>query len=214
MAESDKQNFFEQALKGKKIPVLTLDGKWYRLLNEMGRNSVKKYEDQLNQLLRRQGKLSSEVKDIKRLKKKLINEMLPMVDEMNSGNGRMAKKIEEQKRMIEECNQKIDESMDELMGIPGAIDQINYQLMLLTMEYCYDTMQENTREIEAQEEWVSQVRVELKKRLIRKQEMEQKNFEIYSYMHDIFGADVVDLFDMTYNPEEKHPTLPGGDKTE
>ena len=24
-------------------------------------------------------------------------------------------------------------------------------------------------------------------------------------MHDIFGADVVDLFDMRYNPADKHP---------
>ncbi len=212
MEGSDKQERFEKALSGKKIPVLTLDGKWYRLLDELGRSAAKESENQLNSLLRRQGKLNAEIKDIKKLKKKLMNEMLPMVDEANAGNEESEKKIEEQKRLIEECNQKIDANEDELLDIPRAIEEINYQLMLVTMEYCYKTMQENTVEINEQDEWISQIRVELKKRLIRKQEMEQKNHEIYSYMHDIFGAEVVNIFDMTYNPEEKHPVLPGEKK--
>ena len=206
---SRKQDSFEEALIGKKIPVLTLDGKWYRLLDELGRDAAKEYENQLNNLLRRQGKLNSEIKDVKRLKKKLMNEMLPMVDEANAGSKGMDTRIEEQKRMIEECNERIEENEDELTDIPIAISQINNQLMLVTMEYCYETMRKNTEEIEALEEWIGEIRVELKKRLIKKQEMEQKNLEIYSYMHDIFGADVVNLFDVTYNPEEKHPKLPG-----
>ena len=35
--------------------------------------------------------------------------------------------------------------------------------------------------------------------------MEQKNHDIYSYMHDIFGAEVVNLFDVKYNAEEQYP---------
>lgn len=208
MSEPQKQEIFEQALKGKKLPVLTLDSKWYRLLDELGRNAVKEYEEQLNNLLRRQGKLNSEVKNIKLMKKKLMNEMLSMVDEANSGNLGAGKKVEEQKRLIEECNEKLAQYDDELLDLPIAIDEINMHLMLITMDYCYSAMKENTENIREQEEWVNQIRIELKKRLIRKQEMEQKNHEIYSYMHDIFGAEVLELFDMTYNPEEKHPHLP------
>ena len=68
-------------------------------------------------------------------------------------------------------------------------------------------MQENTEEIEKIARWVAEIRIELKKQLVRKQEMEQKNHEIYSYMHDVFGAEVVNLFDMRYNPDENHPVL-------
>ena len=42
------------------------------------------------------------------------------------------------------------------------------------------------------------VRVELKKRLIRKQEQEQMNQDIYTYMHNVFGPDVIDMFDLEY----------------
>ena len=30
------------------------------------------------------------------------------------------------------------------------------------------------------------------------------NHKLYSYMHDIFGAEVIELFDMKYDPEEKY----------
>ncbi len=49
---------------------------------------------------------------------------------------------------------------------------------------------------------MAKIRIELKKNVVRKQEYEISNQEIYSYMHDIFGAEVVDLFDMKYNPSD------------
>ena len=46
----------------------------------------------------------------------------------------------------------------------------------------------------------------LKKNLIKKQEKEYYNAELYSFMHDIFGPDVVELFDMRYEPQLKKST--------
>lgn len=206
-----RQEAFAQALKGKKIPILTLDNKWYRLLDASTRAAVKGMEEKLNNLLKRQGKLNTEMVDIRKLKKKLMSEIVPLVDESNQSGGskELDKKIDQNKRLVEECNEKMDSYKDELVDLPRQIDQLNLQLMLMTMDCCYDTMQENTKEIQKIEAWVKDIRVELKKRLVRKQEMEQQNHEIYSYMHDVFGADVVNVFDMQYNPENKHPVIPG-----
>lgn len=213
MAGRSKQEVFSDALTGKKIPVLTLDNKWYRLLDEVGKEAVKELEEQLNTLLKRQGKLTTQTKDIKKLKKKLINEIMPMVDEVEQGgNKKLEKEIEEHKRLVEECNEKLASYQEELMELPREIDRINVQLMLITMEYCYDTMQRNTEQIEEITDWVTKVRIELKKKLIRKQEMEQRNHDIYAYMNDVFGADVVNLFDLKYNPGEQHPKLSGKKK--
>ena len=104
------------------------------------------------------------------------------------------------------------EFKNELMP-PGTVikswfSRVNYQLMLATMDCCYDTMQENRKEIDRIAQWVSEVRVELKKRLIRKQEMEQQNNAIYSYMHDVFGTEVIEIFDMQYESGEEHPKMP------
>lgn len=200
---------FPEALRGKKIPILTLDNKWYRLLDDETRGRVAGTEEQLNTLLKRQGKLNTEIKDIKKLKKKLMSEIVAMANEAEQNDSdEIAKKMEQHKNLVEECNERLAEYQDELLELPREIDRLNYQLMLATMECCYTAMQENTKEIEAIAEWVTGIRIELKKRLVKKQEMEQQNHAIYSYMHDVFGADVVNLFDMKYNPEEKHPVMP------
>lgn len=38
----DRQAAFKSALTGKHLPVLTLDNKWYRLLNKTGFRSAKR----------------------------------------------------------------------------------------------------------------------------------------------------------------------------
>ncbi len=203
MADRSKQEKFSEALLGKKIPILTLDNKWYRLLDDTGRAMVKGMEDELNTLLKRQGKLNTELKDIRRLKKKLMNDIVSMVDEVSqTGNKKLEKAIEDNKRLIAECNEKMESYQEELIDLPREIDKVNAKLMLYTMEYCYDTMRDNETQIKDISEWVTEIRVELKKNLVRKQEMERKNQEIYAYMNDVFGAEVMNLFDANFLAKE------------
>lgn len=212
--DNSRQEYYEEALKGKRLPILTLDNKWYRILTPGARKQVKSLEQQLNDLLKRQGKLNTESQDIKVLKKRLMSEIVPLVDEAEqSGNPALTKKIEQNKRLVEECNEKLESYQDELLDLPHRIDEINVRLMVITMNCCYEIMQDNTEEIQKISDWVAKTRVELKKKLIKKQEMEQRNHAIYSYMHDLFGAEVIDLFDMKYNPEEHHPVMPEKDGT-
>lgn len=198
----NKSEVYEQALAGKKVPVLTLDNKWYKLFRNLeDEPQIKALETQLNDLVKRQGKLNVDSKNIRKLKKKLMDEIVPMANQLEqSYNKNVEKKLEENKRLIAECNEKLEEYQNELMELPGEIERVNHALMLATMDYCYDSMQENTRQIVEIAQWVKFIRVELKKNLVRKQEMEYQNRQIYSYMHDVFGADVIDLFDMQYDP--------------
>ena len=78
--------------------------------------------------------------------------------------------------------------------------------MLHSMEYFYDKLRVNRAESLEIEEWINQVRVDLKKNIIRKQNRDINNREIYEYLHDIFGASVIDIFDIKYENES-------GDKT-
>ncbi|MCM1187800.1 MAG: hypothetical protein NC541_00705 [bacterium] len=201
---------FSEALKDKKIPILTLDGKWYRLLDEEKRAEFADVQEQLNELLKRQGKLNTETAKIKKLKKKLMTEIVVIADEAEkSGSRELAKELEQRKKIVEECNQRLAEYRDEGLELPGEIERLNSSLMLATMECCYNVMQENSEQIGEIAEWVTKIRIELKKKLVKKQELERKNHEIYSYLHDVFGAEVVELFDMKYEPEEQEPATPG-----
>lgn len=197
---SRKDEIYSPALKEKKIPILTLDNKWHRLFTQTNPNkAILRLEEELNDLLKKQGKATTESKDIKRLKKKLMQEIVENAEGTAEGNNQKAlKKMEDNKRLINECNERLTMYEDQLIELPREIDRVNRELMLQTMDICYDTLKTNETEIEETAKWVAAIRVELKKRLIRKQEMEQMNQELYSYMHDIFGAEVIEIFDMKY----------------
>ena len=75
------------------------------------------------------------------------------------------------------------------------------ELMLRSMDYFYEKLRVNRAESLEIEEWINQVRVDLKKNIIRKQNRDINNREIYEYLHDIFGASVIDIFDIKYDDE-------------
>ncbi len=205
---SRTDDVYKPALESAKIPILTLDHKWHKLFTQIDPDShIKKREEELNTLLKRQGKLTNDVKNIKRLKLKLMDEIMENAEEADKGKSSAEKKMEDNKRLINECNDKLEACQDELMDLPKQINEVNYQLMLLTMEVCYERLQADSAEIEEIAQWITQIRVELKKKLIRKQEKEIMTNELYKYMHQIFGANVIEIFDMKYIPESKLPSL-------
>lgn len=202
---SRKEEVFKPALVGKNIPILTLDNKWHKLFTQMGTSpKIDKTEKQLNEILKLQGKLNNEIKDMKKLKAKLMNDIVSLMGEDAADSDRNAmKKQEENKRLIEECNQKIEDKQDQLLDLEKEIYEINYELMLCSMDVCYDVIRENTEEIEEIDRWITKMRIELKKNVVRKQQKELYNQELYSYMHDIFGPNVIEIFDMKYNPSDQ-----------
>lgn len=191
---------YRPAIAGKKLPIVTIDHKWHQLFARVDKTrAVTEKEQQLNELLRRQGKCNSEVKSVRKIKKKLMDEIVTLMDRNDAAANA---KIEENKRLINECNDKIKSHQEELLELPKQIEEVNAELMIETMKICYENMRLNEHHINSIGKWIADVRVELKKNVVRKQEMEIANQEIYSFMHDIFGADVIDIFDMKFKPEE------------
>lgn len=206
-----KDEQFKNAISQKSIPVLILDNKWHKLFGKTGSTSeIKELEAKLQELLKRQGKLTNQNKDLKRIKNGLMDEI---VDNMGgtekNTDAKMEKKLADNKRLINEANEKLEANEDELMELPRQIDAVNKKLMIATMELCYEKLQNNTREIEEIAAWIREVRVSLKKNIIKKQDKEVNNAELYAYMHDIFGHEVMEIFDMKYEP-----TLPSLKKKE
>lgn len=201
---SNKNEEFKNALEGKTIPILTLDNKWHKLLSQTEKTSeINRLESKMNELIKRQGKLNTESKDIKKIKKKLMEEVMIIADRLlqDPDNKKMGKDREEHKRLLEECNEKLDAYEEEMLELPREIDRVNRELMFASMKIFYKKIQDNTKELNEINDWIKQVRRELKKKMVRKEEKEAYNQKLYSYMHDIFGADVIEIFDMKYNPD-------------
>lgn len=191
---------FETVLRGKQISLLILDQKWHNLFSDDEKpKSVVKLEKKANEYLKKQGRLNQEIKDLKVLKEKLMKNIMANMDEAE--REQESRKLRENRRLISEINEKLRRAYAELEEVPKELDAVNEALMVETMEYCYEKMRANEIESVAIRKWLEQTREEVKQKAVRKQTVEDKNREIYSYMHDIFGADIIDIFDLTYEKE-------------
>ena len=190
MADRD----FTTAISKIKVPMLILDQKWHRLFALGGKpEQVKELEMQENDLLKRQAELKKELKDLKKVKENL---MASVMSNMEGTSDLVSKKLDDDKRLLEECKERIESNEEELSELPQKTDDVNRELMLATMDYCYDKLRTNSTEAEEITNWIKDVRVQLKKNVSRKHNREINNKEIYSYMHDVFGMEVLNLFDM------------------
>lgn len=187
------------ALSGKKVPLATLDSKWHRLFTKVEKTKeIKDAENNLNELLKYQGKINNQIKDLKKMKKSLMDEIVTLMEDSEGQD-----KVDNNKKLIDNCNSSLEKIQDENVDLADRLAQANKRLMEVTMEVCYDAIHDNEDMIDELDEWLTNIRIELKKKVVKKQDLEIKNAEIYTYMHNIFGADVVELFDMKYDPSEK-----------
>ena len=195
---------FRKALEHKKLPLLVLDQKWHRLFAIHGKtDEIRNAETELNNLLARQGKLNSDLKDYKKVKNQLMDVIVQNM-EGSDGNASDKEKVRDKdKRMIDELNERIDAAEAELLELPQKMKQVNENLMILSMEYFYAKIKINTQESKEIEAWINQVRIDLKKNIIKKQNRDINNREIYAYLHDICGPQVLDLFDVEMEASDK-----------
>ncbi|MCR5304358.1 MAG: hypothetical protein K6E33_07320 [Lachnospiraceae bacterium] len=191
---------FKSAIRGAHIPLLTLDMKWYCLFRNDGMpDQIKKKSEELNALLRKQGRNNTELKKLKLLKKKLLDEMVPLLE-----TGKK-KELAEHKKLVDNINERLSDYENNVTDIPEDIEKVNRELMMMTMETCYERLQFNQKELNGLNDWLKTARVELKKNVARKQEREILNRCYYTYMYQMFGPDVMDIFDMEYEPQDIRP---------
>ncbi|HAQ52257.1 MAG TPA: hypothetical protein DCR12_05780 [Lachnospiraceae bacterium] len=197
---------FLAALKGVKVPILVLDQKWHRLFAVSGKpKEIIENEAELKTLLAEQGKLTTELKEYKKAKNNLMHGIVQNMEGVDSTKHvEEAQNLNDNRRLMEESKKKIEEIEDRLLELPKQIKIVNEKLMLDTMSFCYEKLRTNSSEIEEISGWITEMRIELKKNLIRKQNREINNREIYVYMNDIFGKDVMNLFDVKYEDYEQN----------
>ena len=197
---------FKKALQGKNVPILVLDQTWHRLFAIHGKpQNVVELESSLNALLARQGKLNTELKSLKKLKAQLMDNIVLNMQETENReqNSVRDQKLEADRKMIDETNGRIESIEDELLEIPKQIRAVNESLMLASMDYFYEKLRINKEESDEIDAWIKQIRIDLKKNIIRKQNRDINSHEMYAYIHDVLGPEVLDLFDAEYGTTDK-----------
>lgn len=125
---NDKKDF-EAALKGKRCLY------WFR--PEVAQtfaihgktDEISATEKELDELLKLQGKYNNELKNLKKLKSKIMSNIVA-----NMGDDGDEKR-DKDKQLIDEINEKADNIEGELIEIQKNIKAVNDRLMLLSMDY-------------------------------------------------------------------------------
>lgn len=194
---------FMEALNDVKVPLLPLDQKWHHLFMGIEKTKeIKAAEEKVDELLKLQGKLNDDLKNLKKVKNNLMSSIVDNMDDSDAGEKKQRdKKMEENRKLIDEANSKMEEIEDKLLELPRDLDAANKVLMVLSMDICYKKLRDNAIQIEEIGSWIKKMRIELKKNIIIKQANEHKNEEIYAYMHDILGPKALDVFDLKYDED-------------
>ena len=173
----------------KQIPILTLDERWYHLITDkLKTDEICYWEKQVNELLKKQGQVNNDIKEVKK-----------MQDDDN--DPKRAKVMEKNQRLIQEAKDKINSLEDEALDIPRDLVNANERLMIETVKVCYNKINSNKEDLEVLDKWINATRVKLKKNILIKQDKEEVNNRMYSAMHDILGPDVMKELDKV-NEEE------------
>ena len=153
---------FRAALEGKDLPILTLDNKWHKLFTQREKTpEIDELADDINALMEKQAKLRDDEKKVKTLKKKLMSEIMELRDRVarEGEKSKASKELDEHTRLINDCNDRIEQYQDELIDIPREIYQKNMKLMMLSMDICYEKLERNSDHIEEIDKWITATRI-------------------------------------------------------
>jgi seryl-tRNA synthetase len=183
----------KKALVGKQVPVLVLDSRWHTLFPPGKKPAdIAGLEEDLNRLLKRQGYLVNDIKDLKKTKRKLMG---GIVAGMNGDTDFDFKKKDNQQRLMMEINYRIDEESDELLLLPKQIQETNEMLLIMGARYCFEKLENGDREIDRLKTEIKELKEELNDKTDEMNEIEESMDSAYSLMHGLLGHSVMNVYD-------------------
>lgn len=192
----------KQYLAHAKVPILTLDERYNVVMPDKDKTpEIRKLERKLNDALKNQGRITNDLKEVKKIKAKLIQDVVENM-ETDSTDTKRDKMMNQNQRLIQEAKEKIAELEDAELEAPKEIAAANMELLMEFIQLNYEKINENREDIEIINKWVNEIRVELKRKLVIKQEKETKNSNIYAYMHDLLGPKLIEMFDASNASKE------------
>lgn len=197
MAKKNEDKSYKEYIDIKKVPILPLDNRWHQLFPENNKPArIRKLEKEVMALVKRESNVNQELKKLVKAKKKLMNGIISNMEETADDEEKLRqKKLAASQKLILDINKKTEDLENEKYSLPYSLIQANEELLIESIEICYNRISENQAKISYLNEWIERTRQELKKNVVLKQEMTDMNHNIYSYMHDMFGPRFMEVFD-------------------
>lgn len=198
MARNKDENRYDRyerilsRIENLRLPLLTLDRKWYLLFDGNKPKEIQKTEKELNEVIKSQGRIKEEKQKLNTLKQKLMNQI---IDNMNAAEDSVGfRKMEKSRVLIDEINDKLVLLENDELDIPIRMREKNAELAMETMELFYDEIAEDLTEIAELEKWIRETREEMKKKIELYDKKVEKTRHITNYFDSLLGPDITHMY--------------------
>jgi len=194
-------SFKDNIVRRNKIPILIYVPEWIQLFSGNKSRSMQKIIARLEALIARNKECDSELYNLEKRKKMVMNKILYLSKDINENNDKTAlSKMEEAEKEIKEINRKIPVLLEELESIPKQINDMNTQLLKETIKRAYELINESRSESEKCQEQVNDIRQKLAELIQKKADMEERVNKLYLFIHGMIGADEMESLDESFLP--------------
>ncbi len=194
---TEDEEWLVEALRNKNIPILILDERWLEIFPEHQQNvEIRAMVAELTGLLKKQGGLADKLKGLKRYKTQLMQEIVDNMDADETAIGHLKrKKLDKNQRKIVELKSEMADHEQELAEVPYQIRELNARLLEESARVCYRRFRQNQERLDMLDAELAELKTQMRRKLLEKQECDVRNEAMYSYLHTLLGARMMERLD-------------------
>lgn len=194
-------DFRDNIVKRNKIPILIYVPEWIQLFSANRSRSMQKIITGLEELIARDKECDSELRNLEKRKKTVMNKILYLSKDINENNDKEAlPKMEQAEKEILEINTKMQKLMEELENMPSQINDMNTRLLKETIKKAYELIKESRSDAERSQEQINDFRQKLSELIQSKVDAEERLNKLYSFIHGMIGAAEMESLDESFLP--------------
>lgn len=179
--------------------IVTLDQNWHSLFTGRKPYKIIQLEYQLNKLMKEQGKVNTEYKAYKALKKKMMDGIIQgMTVAFDDKQSEGTKDLKKKQKNIQEINGKFDNYEKRKLELPHEIEKVNQALLNESMIIFYERMIHNKEKKRKLESEIQSLHNQVKEFVGKKEDIDEENTKLYTFMHDLAGLEVIEQLDAYY----------------
>ena len=201
---SPKSRFDRKVLRKNDISLLMLDERYNSLFVNIEKTpEILQCEEKIKELLKEQSRLIAEQKEIQQCKKSCMDKIIQLTTEAFENNNEAAKnEMQDCQKEIQRINDRLVSLEQELDSVPDQIRETNLELLEHSVNVVYFKMRFNQKRVEELEKLIDEAHNRLKEYIDEKGALAQDYTDIYSYFHDLLGAEELEKMDKEFFAEE------------
>lgn len=194
-----RKKFDKSILRKNDISLLILDERWNRLFTNIPKTSaIERCEERLKDLIKEEARLIAEKKEIAITKKQHMDRIIKLTTDVYDKNDDNAKKeMQFSESEIKRINDRVKQIEKEFDEMPERKKQANLELLEHTVNVVYLKIRLASKRVEELEELIEETKARLKGYIDEKESLSQDDTDIYSYFHDLLGAEELERLDKT-----------------